>query len=57
MHEQVEEGWQDVALPMGEQVGQAALLRRLLALLRQCQRVLQLLKYAHAEEMRHMSGP
>lgn len=55
MHEQVEEGWQDVALPMGEQVAQAALLCRLFTLLWQRQRVLQLLKYAPAEQTSQMS--
>ena len=44
MDEEVEEGGQDVALPAPKQVPQAALLGRLLAALRQHQRVLQLLE-------------
>lgn len=46
--EEVEEGGQDVSLPMREEVAQAALLRRRLAGFRQRQRVLQLLEDAPA---------
>ena len=41
MDEEVEEGGQDVALSVGEEVGQAALLRCLGKVIRQRQRVLQ----------------
>ena len=46
--EEVEEGGQDVPLPMCKQVAQAALLRCLLAGFRQRQRVLQLLENSPA---------
>jgi hypothetical protein len=54
MDEEVEEGGQDVPLPVGEQVGQAALPRRLGEVLWQRQRVLQPLEDAPAAAHSYM---